>query len=348
MKISNIKVAITEKDLYSIITDVLKDYVSIDDLIINKILIDKNINIVGSYKYKVAIPFSVKISIIKVESNNLYLSIDKINVKNLKIFNGIVNIVLKAISSKVENLGIDFNKDIIKVDFDKLCKIIPLVDFKLKSLAIIPFGLEAEVSDFNFDNEKCNNEVKKSVEEICGKNNNLSSDKNKSTPCEVYNLKYEKKRLEESKGYTYRRFRKELKERFSVKYKKFYPYVVFIPDITSLFIRLYKDERVAKETKINISIALTYLLFPLDIVPDTIPFVGKIDDLAVTFFVLQKVLCDIPEEVVLDNWEGKSDIIRISREAMTLFNDKFGSKEIKKMVDIVRVSMKKTLEFFAK
>ena len=43
MKISNIKVTITEKDIYSIITDVLNDYVDIDGLKIDKILVDKNI-----------------------------------------------------------------------------------------------------------------------------------------------------------------------------------------------------------------------------------------------------------------------------------------------------------------
>jgi len=121
-----------------------------------------------------------------------------------------------------------------------------------------------------------------------------------------------------------------------------------IPDIIALFMRLYKDERVAKEVKFNISIALGYLLFPLDILPDTLPLIGKIDDLAVTFFILQKVLCDIPEEVILDNWEGQSNIIEISREAMALLNDKFGAKEIRKMVDVVRISIKKTIVFFTK
>ncbi len=127
-----------------------------------------------------------------------------------------------------------------------------------------------------------------------------------------------------------------------------YPYVVMIPDIIALFMRLYKDKRVVKEVKFNISIALGYLLFPLDILPDTLPIIGKIDDLAVTFFILQKVLCDIPEEIILDNWEGQSNIIEVSREAMTLLNDKFGAKEIRKMVDVVRISIKKSIVFFTK
>lgn len=334
MKISNIKISITEKDLYSIVVDVLRDYVPVEGLKIDKILVDKNINVVGSYKHKVSIPFSVDISINKVENNKLYLSIDKINVKSLKIFKGIVNVALKVISSKVVNFGIEFTDDTIIIDLYKLCKVIPMVDFKLEDLSIIPYGLEAEVSNFNFKNE-----------------NDKSNDKNEKKHEEevpTSNVESNKKNLDSNKEYTYRRFRKEFKERFSAKYEKMYPYVVMIPDIIALFMRLYKDKRVAKEVKFNISIALGYLLFPLDILPDTLPIIGKIDDLAVTFFILQKVLCDIPEEIILDNWEGQSNIIEVSREAMTLLNDKFGAKEIRKMVDVVRISIKKSIVFFTK
>ncbi len=334
MKISNIKISITEKDLYSIVVDVLRDYVPVEGLKIDKILVDKNINVVGSYKHKVSIPFSVDISINKVENNKLYLSIDKINVKSLKIFKGIVNVALKVISSKVANFGIEFTDDMIIIDLYKLCKVIPMVDFKLEDLSIIPYGLEAEVSNFNFKNE-----------------NDKSNDKNeekKEEEVPISSVESNKKNLDNHKEYTYRRFRKEFKERFSAKYEKMYPYVVMIPDIIALFMRLYKDKRVAKEVKFNISIALGYLLFPLDILPDTLPIIGKIDDLAVTFFILQKVLCDIPEEIILDNWEGQSNIIEVSREAMTLLNDKFGAKEIRKMVDVVRISIKKSIVFFTK
>lgn len=341
MKISNIKITITEKDLYSIVVDVLRDYVSVEGLKIDKILIDKNINIVGSYKHRVSIPFSVDISINKVENNKLYLSIDKINLKSLKIFKGIVNVALKVISSKVANLGIEFTDNIINIDLYKLCRVIPMIDFKLEDLSIIPYGLEAVVSNFNFKNES-----EKSNDKIYN-----GDDKNKEKHEEevpISNVECNKKNLYSHREYTYRRFRKEFKERFSAKYEKMYPYVVMIPDIIALFMRLYKDERVAKEVKFNISIALGYLLFPLDILPDTLPLIGKIDDLAVTFFILQKVLCDIPEEVILDNWEGQSNIIEISREAMALLNDKFGAKEIRKMVDVVRISIKKTIVFFTK
>lgn len=351
MKISNIKVVITEKDLNSIVTDVLTEYVHVDGLKIDKILIDETISVSGSYKYKVSIPFDIDISIKKVEENSLYLSIEKINVRSLKIFKGIINTVLKIISTKVKEYGIEFSEDIIIIHFDELCKVIPMVDFSLKNLKVIPYGLEAEVGNFNFNSEKGKEPKGEKLKEQEDKEN-IAVEKEPSVSAQAVNNTISKtineEEISEEKDYTYRRFRRELKTRFSEKNKKYYSYVVMIPDITALLFRLYKDQRVAKEIKTNISIALGYLLFPLDIIPDVIPFVGKIDDIAIVFYILQKILCDIPEEVVLENWEGDANIIELSREAMALFNDKFGAKEIKKVVDCVRIAMKKTTNFFVK
>lgn len=343
MNISNIKVVITEKDLNSIITDVLTEYVHVEGLNIDKILIDENISVSGSYKYKVSIPFSIDISIKSVENNILYLVIEKINVKSLKIFKGIINTALKIMNSKVKEYGIEFQEDIISIKFDEICKIIPMVEFSLKNLKVIPYGLEAEVGNFNFQSEKGKSTPINEKSEL-----KLDDTIIRKETKEVEDVKSANEDVSDDKEYTYRRFRKELRAKFSENNKGFYPYVVLIPDITALLFRLYKDQRVARETKTNISIALGYLMFPLDIIPDVIPFLGKIDDLALVFYILQKILCDIPEEVVLDNWEGEANIIELSREAMSLFNDKFGAKEIKRIVDYVRIAMKKTTNFFVK
>ncbi|MDU1411185.1 MAG: YkvA family protein [Clostridium sp.] len=342
MKISNIKVTITEKDIYSIITDVLNDYVDIDGLKIDKILVDKNIYVLGSYKYKITIPFELNISINSVSNNVLTLSIDKIKVKSLKIYSGIVKIIFKAIQNKVENLGIIFKEEYININFEKLCKVIPKVDFRLENLEIVPYGLRAELSDFNFVSEEKSDESYKAEDE---KNEKATSDKNKNDVNKENKESFNKK-IENINEYTYRKFRKEFEGKVSNKYKKVYPYVVLIPDIVALFLRLYKDNRVTKETKANISIALGYLFFPLDIIPDAIPFIGKIDDVAVVFYVLQKVLCDIPKEVVIDNWEGEENIIDIASEAIGFLQDKLGTKEIKKVIDFVRISSKKIFKFF--
>lgn len=333
MKISNIKVTITEKDMYSIITDVLNDYVDIKGLTISKILIDNNIYVMGNYKHKINIPFEVYFSISGLDNNVLALSIDNVKVKSLKIYGGIIRIVFKAIADKVQKLGISFKDKEVLINFDKLCKVIPMVEFKLKGLEMIPYGLRAELDDFVFISD----------ENSSGKDEENTEDNNDEDNSSV---SPEETQPDTGKDYSYKYFRNELKNKISDKYKKFYPYMVLIPDIVALFFRLYKDERVSKESKVNISIALGYLLCPLDILPDSIPLVGKIDDFAVVFYVMQKILCDIPEKVIMDNWEGEDNIIEISRDAITLLQDKFGIKEMKKIIDLVRIAGKRTIKFF--
>lgn len=50
---------------------------------------------------------------------------------------------------------------------------------------------------------------------------------------------------------------------------------------------LLRNPRIAGEKKLLlIAVGLGYLLFPLDLVPDILPFLGQIDDLGLIFLVL--------------------------------------------------------------
>lgn len=335
MKISNVKIYITERDLCEIAQETIEKYIKIQGLVISKILIGDNINISGIYKNKIKIPFDVSISIEEVINNKLILRIERIYVKKIKVINSLTMLAINSSIKQFKHLGIDNYDNIVKVDFYKICPIIPMVDFILEDLKLIPFGLEAIVSNLNILD-------KTQIDNVKVIEDSINSDENLNEKNIEYNYKVKK----DNKNYTYNTFRAEFKNKFPQKYKDMYDYVVLIPDIISLFLNLFRDKRVAKEVKFNIYIALAYLLCPLDVIPDIIPFIGKIDDLAVTFFMLQKILCDIPEEVILDNWKGKENIIIISKEAATFLGDKFGVGEIKKVVNILRKTLIKTYKFF--
>ncbi len=46
--------------------------------------------------------------------------------------------------------------------------------------------------------------------------------------------------------------------------------------------KLFRDPRVSKATKVLIpGIAVAYLLLPIDVIPDFIPVIGQLDDLAI-------------------------------------------------------------------
>ncbi|MEG0774919.1 DUF1232 domain-containing protein [Clostridium sp.] len=352
MDISNIKVILTEKDLEGIVNEVLSNYMKISEIKIIRVAIDKLITINGTFTKKISIPFEIKISILDLQHNELTLIINKINIKKLKISNSLKNFALKKVGSKFEQFGISVVKDIIKIDFNKLCKMIPIIRFNLKELNLITYGIEAQLSNFSFNND---DKEKNTTKEETISNENT---KNESTFKAKDERKYSSEDKESSgsnvfidnskRNYKYATLRRSLKEKLSVKYDFLHKYLVLIPDIIALFVRLYKDERVSKEIKINISVALAYLMYPLDIFPDFLPILGKIDDATIVFFILYRVLCDIPEEVILDNWEGEENIIVVCKEAVEFLSKILGIDEMKKISTIISRLLKIVYKFFLK
>ncbi len=344
MNISELKVILTEKDLLSIINDVLKNYVNLPQLKIDKLLIEDYLCIQGSYNYGINIPFDAKVSIEEVEDNRLYIVLQSINIKKIKIFNRVKNFILKTSLKKFKDVGITVDDNTLCINFYELCTIIPVVNFKLKKVTAIPFGLEVKFYDLNVDLQK-NSEEKidvlveekpeaievEEVDPSLLKTNSITSIKTNEKNCSSYS-----------------QVRNSMVSTVPNKYRDYSQYVLLLPDIIALLVRVFKDERVTKETKRYLGVALAYLFSPVDVIPDSIPLIGKIDDLAVVFFVFQKLLCDIPTEIIIDNYEGNEDIILIIKEGIALFADRFGTRNIKNIIDIVSLSVKKGINFFSK
>ena len=61
----------------------------------------------------------------------------------------------------------------------------------------------------------------------------------------------------------------------------------------ALYTGLFRDTRTPRKAKILLGLALLYLLSPIDVIPDFIPILGKVDDLvviAVLIFLAMKVI----------------------------------------------------------
>ena len=71
-----------------------------------------------------------------------------------------------------------------------------------------------------------------------------------------------------------------------------------LPDLARLYWRLFRDRRVSVLAKALLVSALAYLVWPLDLVPDFIPFVGEVDDVAVVLSGLWLFVRLCPPEVV--------------------------------------------------
>ena len=87
--------------------------------------------------------------------------------------------------------------------------------------------------------------------------------------------------------------------------------IYLIPNFLKLLFRLFKDSRVPTAEKAFLLGAIVYVISPIDLIPDVIPFIGEVDDLYVVSLTILRLLNRTPAEVVREHWDGGGDIARI-------------------------------------
>ena len=92
-----------------------------------------------------------------------------------------------------------------------------------------------------------------------------------------------------------------------------------LPDVVRLVARLAVDPVLPRGVKIALAAAAVYLLSPVDLIPDFIPFVGYLDDALVAALVLDGVLNWVDRGLVLRYWPGSSESLdKLARAARLL------------------------------
>jgi len=92
-----------------------------------------------------------------------------------------------------------------------------------------------------------------------------------------------------------------------------------LPDVVRLVARLATDPVLPRAAKIALAAAVVYLLSPIDLIPDFVPFVGYLDDALVAAVVLDGVLNFVDRGVVLRYWPGSPESLdRLARAARLL------------------------------
>lgn len=104
---------------------------------------------------------------------------------------------------------------------------------------------------------------------------------------------------------------------------KFMQYLLVLPDLVHLMIKLLGDRGTPARIKGYIVIAFTYLISPIDIIPDFIPVAGFIDDLLVLVIILNKII-NSADEIVLERiknlWAGEDDVFDKIKEITETMN----------------------------
>lgn len=311
MKISGVQAQLVGADILSIINE----FVKVEGLELKEVIIDNTINIKGTFKKGVSIDFAGQLTIEKVENSIVTAKFSKLKLMKLGFFRPIRSLALKIGLGQLKISGIDATKDRVIIDIKKLLKDIPYVDIDLKALYIKGQALHAEVENINIS--LMGNIIKVEEPEV------ITEDEEK---------------IEEPVNKVddyYTLGRDKLQEKLPDGAKKISDYIFVVPDIVALICRMLKDSRVPIKTKLVVSASLAYVIFPTDLIPDKIPFIGKIDEIAVVFFALNRIATDVPTKVILENWAGKDELVLVLKNGLEYVTNFTGAKNVEKLYNLV-------------
>lgn len=80
-----------------------------------------------------------------------------------------------------------------------------------------------------------------------------------------------------------------------------------IAEYARLVGRMLGDRRVAAVDKLLVAAAVAYGLTPIDLLPDFIPFMGQVDDVAVLVTAFSRLFEHAGRSVVLSHWRLPAD-----------------------------------------
>ena len=76
------------------------------------------------------------------------------------------------------------------------------------------------------------------------------------------------------------------------------------PNYLRLLGGLITDRRVSGMDKLLVAGAIAYILMPLDLLPDVVPFLGQVDDIYLLMLALERLIANAGATVVASHWHG--------------------------------------------
>lgn len=360
MNISKVCINLTGKDILSIVND----FVHVKGLILHEIIIDNDVLIKGSFTKGLKINFEAIIDDLGVQDGKIIGRLSKFKVYKLGLFKIFRSLTLKTLLKNVGNIGIDRTEDRLTVDIDKILEKVPFVKVKVNEAYIKEKVIVANVDDITLNIGEIFKNTKK--DEVLEKEQEIEKINSNDIACkEAFGLKdsvirnnreYVNQEVEElveeevkeiqealqdsdKKDDYYSIGRNATKEKVENKLpdnaKQYSDYLFLIPDLAALIFRLLKDDRVPLKTKLSVSASIAYIVCPTDMIPNNIPFIGKIDDLAILFFALNRIANDVPLKVIVENWSGKNELILVLKSGLDYISGFTGARNVEKVYNVV-------------
>ena len=91
-----------------------------------------------------------------------------------------------------------------------------------------------------------------------------------------------------------------------------------VPNLAKLTARIAQDPRVPAKSKAVVAAAVVLAVSPVDLIPDFIPVLGKVDDILLVAFALNRLVEQAGIAVVREHWDGDPRILSALLEALDL------------------------------
>jgi uncharacterized membrane protein YkvA (DUF1232 family) len=116
-------------------------------------------------------------------------------------------------------------------------------------------------------------------------------------------------------------------EKKGTKRAKTVEYVMAVPDVFVLLLRLIASPSVARKTKLMLAAVVAYIVFPFDTMPEGLLGPGAfIEDLVLAVYAITRIIDERGADFVRKYWSGDKDILdlvtKVSSGAQTILNKK--------------------------
>lgn len=89
--------------------------------------------------------------------------------------------------------------------------------------------------------------------------------------------------------------------------------VFVLPNVAKLLARLLKDPRVPLRRKLVVGMVAGYIASPVDLIPDFLVGIGKLDDLIIASIAIDYLMRGADEAIVREHWDGSIDALDLVR-----------------------------------
>lgn len=329
-KVTSVTTTLSETDLM----ENIREFVEVEGLTVNNVEFKNNsIEVTANFHKVIDIPFYARVHVASVANNVIRIKIEKIQVLKVGIPNALLSGGLSIAMKKAPDMGITYEDGHIIVDVDSALQKAPHVHVMIDNIIMENGLLAVKVSGISADVKAMQEDKKREdIEQVEAEKKAEQLAILHEREMEAFNLNLAAIEPIEDE---YSKLRRDLSRRVPLDYQKHYEYIAALPDLLALGVRVLRDKRVLKKDKWIIALSLGYFLSPIDLIPDKIPVIGAMDDLALFVFGVNHLTNRIPLPIVVEHWSGDLKTLKFVKDNVDKIMGITGSINIERIYNLV-------------